>query len=172
MTDAGYEPDDQVRQFIAITNKVMQTFRRLKCRSCGHLLFTDRSSGFNRNNYYSCANTSCKEYHQPIYLSYCFKCKKGLIDSRDSKQCPNGWYICPTCLSCCDDAQYERQAQRYVVTNRPIPYWLQMKLGKGHNDKGIYYCPDCGTQIVPYQDDHGETHHGCPQCRKSYDFIY
>ena len=167
-TEAGYEPLPEVIQFIAVTNKAMQKFRRLKCRECGHLMFTDRSSGFNRNNYYACANPNCTEYHQPVYLSYCFKCKKGLIDSRDSAKCPNGWYICPTCLACCDDAQYERQAQRYVLNNRPIPPRVQEKLGQGHNDKGIYYCPKCGTMIELYEDDHGERHRGCPQCRESY----
>lgn len=168
-TEAGYEPDESVRQFIAITNKVMKTFRRLKCRSCGHLLFTDGRSGFNRNNYYSCRNHDCKEFQQLIYLSYCFKCKKGLIDSRDSKRCPNGWYICPDCLSCCDDAQYERQVQRYLVSNKPIPQRLLEMRGKGHNDKNVYFCPQCGSRIVLYQDEHGDFHHGCPQCRKTYD---
>lgn len=169
LTEAGYEPDKSVRQFIAITNKVMKTVRRLKCRTCGHLLFTHRENGFNRNNHYSCRNYECKEFNEPIYLSYCFKCKKGLIDSRDSKQCPNGWYICPDCLSCCDDAQYERLAQRYIISNKPVPRRIEEKRGHGHNDKRIYFCPQCGTQIVTYQDEHGDLHHGCPQCRKTYD---
>lgn len=41
-TEGGYEPEQSVWQFIAITNKVMQKFRRLKCRSCGHMMFTDK----------------------------------------------------------------------------------------------------------------------------------
>ncbi len=167
-TEAGYEPKTEVIQFIAVTNKAMQKFRRLKCRDCGHLLFTDRSSGYNRNNYYACVNPNCAEYHRPVYLSYCFQCKKGLIDSRDSAQCPNGWYICPSCLSCCDDAQYERQAQRYILEHKPVPLRIQQKLGKGHNNKGIHYCPTCGTQIILYQDNHGDFHKGCPQCREIY----
>ena len=51
--DAGYEPDDAVRTFIAIVNKVMQKFKRLKCRGCGHLMFANKSRGFNRYNYFS-----------------------------------------------------------------------------------------------------------------------
>lgn len=169
-TEAGYEPHNEVIQFIAVTNKAMQKFRRLKCRECGHLLFTERSIGFNRNNYYACANPNCAGFNVPVYLSYCFKCKKGLIDSRDSARCPNGWYICPTCLSCCDDAQYERLAQRYVNSRRPIPSRIEEKLGQGHNDKDIHFCPKCGTQIILFQDDHGDYHHGCPQCREQYNF--
>ena len=32
MTSGGYEPDNVVREFIAVTNKAMQKFKRLKCR--------------------------------------------------------------------------------------------------------------------------------------------
>lgn len=168
-TVAGYEPEPTVWQFIAITNKVMQKFRRLKCRACGHMMFTERISGFNRYNYYECVNPTCAEVRQPVYLNFCFKCKKGLIDSRDTKQCPNGWYICPTCLACCDDEQYERQAQRYILTKRPVPPRIQEKRGKGHNDKGIYFCPKCGNPIQEIDDGHGNIFRGCPNCNINFD---
>ena len=51
ITPGGYEPDNVVRVFIAVANKAMQKFKRLKCRGCGHLMFTDKSGGFNRHNY-------------------------------------------------------------------------------------------------------------------------
>ena len=168
-TVAGYEPEPTVWQFIAITNKVMQKFRRLKCRACGHIMFTERTSGFNRYNYYECINPTCAEVRHPVYLNFCFKCKKGLIDSRDTKQCPNGWYICPTCLACCDDEQYERQAQRYILNKRPVPPRIQEKQGKGHNDKGIYYCPQCGNPIQEIDDGHGKSFRGCPECNINFD---
>lgn len=168
ITEGGYEPDNVVRQFIAITNKVMQKFKRLKCRSCGHLLFTDKSSGFNRYNYYACANPVCPEIAKPIYLNFCFHCKKGLIDSRDSKRCPNGWYICPSCLSCCDDAQYERLAQRYLVSNRPVPPRIESMRGHGHNDKGLYFCPKCGGEIEKVDDGHGRMMSVCKNCHTDY----
>ena len=170
MTPGGYEPDNVVRVFIAVTNKAMQKFKRLKCRGCGHLMFTAKSSGFNRHNYYSCINPICPEKRIPVYLNYCYKCKKGLIDSRDTKQCPNGWYICPTCLACCDDEQYKRQAQRYRILNRPVPEQIVRMLGHGHNDKGEYFCPECGGQIEFVMDEHyGEERRGCPQCHKFFD---
>jgi hypothetical protein len=167
-TIAGNEPDSVIRNFIAVTNKAIQKFYRLKCRSCGHLIFTDKSSGFNRYNYYSCINPNCSEAWKPIYLSYCYKCKKGLIDSRDTKQCPNGWYICPKCLACCDDAQYERLAQRYFLSNRPVPTRIEKMLGLGHNDKGDHYCPDCGAHIEITKDVHGDYFQKCPSCQKNF----
>lgn len=168
-TECGYEPDEVIRRFIAITNKVMQKFRRLKCRACGHMLFSGETIGFNRYNYYGCANPNCAEYRQPVYLNYCYHCKKGLIDSRDSKRCPNGWYICPTCLSCCDDAQYERLAQKYVLDGKQIPQRIKENLGHGHNDKGIYYCPQCGGPIEIIYDGQSEPIKGCLNCRKKFD---
>ena len=137
--DAGYEPDDAVRTFIAIVNKVMQKFKRLKCRGCGHLMFANKSRGFNRYNYFSCVNPLCPEHGKSIYLNYCFKCKRGLIDSRDTKRCPNNWYICPDCLACCDDSMYARQVQLYILANKPVPDKLNAMLGQGHNDKNIFF---------------------------------
>lgn len=171
MTAAGYEPDSVVRNFIAVTNKAMQKFKRLKCRGCGHLMFTDKGSGFNRHNYYSCINPICPESRIPVYLSYCYKCKKGLIDSRDTKRCPNNWYICPTCLSCCDDEQYERQAQRYIISNRPVPERIERMRRHGHNDKGEYFCPKCGSLLEQIQDDHGYKKILCPNCKQTYNDI-
>lgn len=167
MTPGGYEPDKVIRGFIAIVNKVKRIFERLKCRECGHLLFTDKSSGFNRRNYYSCINPNCSKVRIPVYLNYCFRCKTGLIDSRDSQQCPNHWYICPTCLACCDDAQYERLAQRYRIVNRPVPERIARMLNHGHNNNGEYFCPYCGGPIGLVKDEHdGEDRPGCPRCNK------
>ena len=168
-TEAGYQPSRAVWQFIAVANKVMQKFRRLKCKSCGHMMFTDKSSGFNRYNHFACINPTCSEVSKVVYLNFCYKCKKGLIDSREMKQCPNGWYICPTCLACCDDEQYERQAQRYILAKRPVPVRIEVKRGHGHNDKGEYFCPKCGNPIQEIEYEHGITFRGCPECHINYD---
>ena len=163
-TEIGFEPDKTVTEFIACVNKVNRTFEHLRCRSCGHLMRTDKESGFNRYNHFSCSNPSCPEYRQSVYLSYCFKCKSGLIDSRDTSKCPHGWYICPSCLACCDDAQYERQAQRYVLSNRPVPGYIKAKLGSGHNDKNKYFCPKCGGALEDILDNHNFPYRKCVKC--------
>ena len=169
-TEAGYEPDPVVWQFIAVTNKVAQKFKSLKCRSCGHMLFSAKHiTGFNRYNYYGCINPSCPENRKLIYLNFCYSCKKGLIDSRDSKPCPNGWYICPTCLSCCDDAQYERLAQRYVLSELTVPERIESKRGHGHNDKGKYFCPTCGNPVEVITEESGYTYKGCRNCKRNFD---
>lgn len=168
MTKAGLEPDGMISRFVGMVNLAHAKFRRLKCRSCGHLIFTDKNSSFNRHNYYSCVNPSCKEFRHSIYLNYCYKCKKGLIDSRDSKQCPNGWYICPRCLSCCDDEQYERLAQRYVLSRQPVPNRILQKKGQGHNDKDIFFCSDCGVELTKIMDESQSEVIWCVQCKKGF----
>lgn len=166
-TEAGYEPDNCIREFIGVANKAIQKFKRLKCRDCGHLIFTDRNYSYNRYNYFSCQNPSCKQHLKLVYLNFCHQCKKGLIDSRDSVRCPNGWYICPTCLSCCNDQQYERQAQRYVIERRPIPPRIQSMLGKGHNDKGEFFCYQCGVLLEEVLVEKNKRI-VCPNCNKDY----
>ena len=167
-TEVGYEADPDIGRLFNTAIKVSQKFHRLKCRQCGHMLFTAKdNNGHNTHNYYTCINPNCVEYKNKVYLSHCFHCSKGLIDSRDHKKCPNGMRICPNCLSCCDDDFYEQQAQKYIVERKPVPVWINKKRGHGHNNKGIYYCPKCGSQIEKYKDEHGE-HMGCPKCRETY----
>ncbi len=169
-TEGGYEPDSVVWQFIAVTNKVAQKFKRLKCMTCGHMLFSSyRVTGFGKINYYGCLNPSCQEHGKLVYLNFCHHCKKGLIDSRETKQCPNGWYICPSCLSCCDDDVYERLAQRYILSDKPIPERIELKRGKGHNDKGEYFCPQCGNAIELIKDENGSYYKGCRTCKRNFD---
>lgn len=165
-TIAGYEPDNVVRTFIAVVNKVMRKFEQLKCRKCGHLMFTNQNGNFNSYNYFVCKNTTCSEFGKRVYLNYCFNCKKGLIDSRDTKQCPNGWYICPTCLSCCNDDAYERQAQKYTVIGRSVPQDITKMLGHGHNDKGKFFCPYCGTLLK--LKDKSSIYYSCPSCKREF----
>ena len=166
--EGGYEPDEIINKFIAIANKVVKKFNKLRCRHCGHLMGVVKNVSFNRYNYYSCFNPTCEQYKKEVYLNFCFKCKKGLIDSRDHVQCPNGWYICPDCLSCCDDAQYERIAQKYIISNKQIPNKIASMLNSGHNNKGIYFCHHCGTQ-VKRMNDRDESFLWCDKCKTRYD---
>ena len=43
-------------------------------------------------------------------------------------------------------------------------------LGHGHNDKGEYFCPDCGGPIeIVIDDRNGEKRRGCIHCHKVFD---
>lgn len=142
-----YEPDKVISTFIAVANKVMKMIKLLKCRECGHLMYAENGGNFNTYYYYSCINPICKEHKTRVYLNYCYGCKDDIIDSRNSKKCPNGHYICGNCLSCCNDNVFERMARRYVLEGKQVPFGIRMKLDMGHNNKGVFFCPDCGNQL-------------------------
>lgn len=168
-TEAGYEPTKLIRDFIGIVNKASQMFKRVICRECGHILFPIYRSSFNQYNYFECYNPVCIQRNQKVYLSQCHHCKSGLIDSRDSKQCPNGWRICPTCLSCCTDELLEFRAQKYIRKGQSIPYKLQITLGHGHNNQNQYFCPYCGGTVVKQFDkERNETFIYCGVCHTNF----
>lgn len=167
-TSAGFEPDETIRVFIALSNNVLRKFNSMRCRSCGHLLFPDNPGSVYQYNYFSCRNPYCLECGKSIYLNYCFQCKKGLIDSRDTRKCPNGWYICPKCLSCCNDQQYERMKQRYILQQLPVPQRVTENYSRGHNDKDIYFCPKCGNKLAIVKKNGYKMTLSCEFCTSTY----
>lgn len=167
-TPAGLQPSPIIRSLIALINKVTHIIPRMSCRECGHLMYPTGKSKFNRYNYFTCCNPYCKEYNVFVYLNYCNSCKKGLIDSRDNAKCPNGWFICPSCLGCCNDNTINRMIQKYIVSGQPVPSHLQFIKGKGHNNKSIYYCPVCGeklnNEVIKIHDNEKKDILICSQC--------
>lgn len=169
-TEGGNEASELIRNFIGMVNKANSLFKRVICRECHHILFPIGTSMFNRYNNFECRFPTCKEHYKRIYLSQCHHCKSGLIDSRDSAQCPNGWYICPNCLSCCDDIVYDKMSSKYVARGLPIPSRIKEKIGHGHNNNGEYFCPKCGGKIITKYDEHsGCDVTICQNCKTRYD---
>ncbi len=152
-----------------MVNKAFQLFKRVICRECGHILFPIKKNTFNRYNSFECCNPICLAQNRKIYLSKCHHCKKGIIDSRDSQRCSNGWIICPTCLSCCTDILIEQQVQKHERRNMPVPEYIQRQKLHGHNDKQQYFCPKCGGKIIKHYDcERGEEQIFCDECKEIY----
>ena len=160
-TEAGYIPNQAYNQFVNQINKAIKFSKRLVCRECGHILFPAQTKGHNR---YKCLSPNCKEYNKEVYLNYCHKCKKGLIDSRDTKQCPNGLYICPDCNSCCSNEFFESMADRYRRQGITIPAFLSTKIGTGHEDLGKVFCAKCGAEKSRVKTAVGIYEIRCPNC--------
>ena len=180
VTDKGNIPVETVANFAGEVRQAEKLYARLICKSCGHMIFSTRGSLLNGSRFFACVNSQCRQYRKEIYLSQCNNCKRGLIDSRDSKKCENGWVICPTCLACCNDDLFDRLIERHRRNGR-VPFRLQESQGKGHNNKNIFFCPNCGTQLgdIIVEDkvrlDDGtediiqSTVFGCPHCNRSYE---
>lgn len=167
-TPAGYEPNVTFRKFSALINRVYTIFKRLRCTECGSLMFPVKGTTFNLHNYYACNNQLCSLNKESTYLNYCYNCKRGLIDSRDTKQCPNGWYICPSCLSCCDNELIENCIKRYEITHKPIPLSLLNQRHNGHNDKNKFFCSQCGTELIANNNHTINADWICPTCKRTY----
>lgn len=165
-TEAGLIPNHVYNQFVVQINKANRFYKRLVCRECGHILFpynnNSRNLEYNRSK---CLSPTCSEYNKEVYLSYCHTCKKGLIDSRDSKKCPNGLHICPECSSCCSNAFFEAQATKRRRLGLPVPAVWARNMGNGHADRGMIYCSKCGSQKVDvYAENNGNLQGRCPKC--------
>ena len=131
-------------------------------------MFPVKGTTFNLHNYYACNNQLCSLNKESTYLNYCYNCKRGLIDSRDTKQCPNGWYICPSCLSCCDNELIENCIKRYEITHKPIPLSLLNQRHNGHNDKNKFFCSQCGTELIANNNHTINANWICPTCKRTY----
>lgn len=165
-------PNAVYNQFVTQINKAIRFSKRLVCKDCGHILFPARQRGHTR---FKCLLPSCPEYNKEVYLNYCHGCKKGIIDSRDTKQCPNGLYICPSCNSCCSNAFFETMAERYRVQGLPVPAFVSRNMGNGHRDQNMFFCSKCGSQKVDYIDNAGNHEWRCLACnpiREGEDPIY
>lgn len=179
-TDRGNVPKLIVAGFAAEVRQAERFYARLICRACGHMIFSLRGTILHGSRFFSCQNPSCKQYRNEIYLSQCSNCKRGLIDSRDSKKCENGWVICPNCLSCCDDNLFNSLISKHR-RNGYVPPRIQENAGKGHNNKGIFFCPKCATKLeqitieVEEKAEDGSINKinkevfGCPKCKTDFE---
>ena len=180
VTERGNIPDLKVAGFAAEVRQAERFYSRLVCRACGHMIFSVRGTILNGSRFFACQNPSCKQYHVEVYLSQCSNCKRGLIDSRDSKKCENGWVICPSCLACCNDKLFDTLIARHT-RNGYVPPKIKANEGKGHNNKGLFFCPKCATklgkitiEVEDYAEDGSlqkvnKEVFGCPECKKSYE---
>lgn len=63
---------------------------------------------------------------------------------------------------------YARQVQLYILANKSIPDKLNAMLGQGHNDKNLFFCPDCGSQLLITKDEHDNEIKICPYCKRDF----
>ena len=150
-----------------------QFYEHLKCRECGELMVPKEISNFawDAVNKFICINEKCHNRNQTIYLNHCFnrtntsiRCNV-IIDSRDSRQCPNGQYICPKCGACCSTQNAKNRLSRLTKTGGAISSQLLdfIKKDLGHWEKNEYFCYKCGKSMTKI----GETYN-CPECGTVY----
>lgn len=96
--------DDWYYRFVGILNRTNFFLYHLRCNECNHYLRDVATSNFAfyRVTRFHCINENCSEYKKVIYLNHCLNWAcHNIIDSRNSIQCSNGWYVCNDCGICC-----------------------------------------------------------------------
>ena len=122
--------------------------KHLQCKSCNMMIepLKDKSdNGYNARRvvYFHCSNIGCTN-NDKIYLTHCFQefCG-GIIDSRETQRCSNGFYICKKCGVCCAESQFQRK----IDLNIPLGDYISglIKQHKMHLDsrEPKFFCPTC-----------------------------
>ena len=146
-------------------------YEHLKCRECGKLLKpSENITNFESKAVakFSCSNKSCNQ-KDDVYLNHCFNKQRcnAIIDSRDSKQCPNEQYICPECGACCSTENFRHRISNLQMTGGQIRSGLIdfVENDLGHWEKKEYYCYKCGKRM----DSKSDEYYVCPDCNTKYD---
>lgn len=130
-------PNGNYIKLMSTLNWINQAQSHLYCKECGRILEPSDVSSYHAHTIteFICRNISCSQKDVRIYLNHCFNSNcQNIIDSRETKQCPNGKYICKKCGICCSN---------YMFRNRPnagplrIPHWENLE----------FYCPICGAKL-------------------------
>lgn len=157
-------------KFSSIINRINKLVDHLYCRECQDVLQPEDISNYNTYlvTHFRCSNPQCQHYYQSIYISKCFnwKCNE-IIDQRDSKACPNQWYICCNCGSCCSNRTAEQRRDNLATLGLPVPqYWRDFLYNRlGHLEKREFYCYKCGGRAMSI----GDGKFSCDVCGVTYD---
>lgn len=164
-------PDGKYLQFIGFVNRFREVLEHLYCRACGKVMLPYDTSNYNSYavTQFSCYNPDCPEYKNCVYINHCMNgyCL-AVIDSRDTKECPNHWRICPECASCCDKDLGQRGLMHAKVTGGYVARKWQHTIDHPHNPNE-FYCPDCGLKMesVSEQGDLDDIF-TCPSCAATF----
>lgn len=138
--------EDEHSYSLGIINKFYQYLKHLKCRSCDSWLtpIVQSNFGYDRVNRFKCEKNGCDQNGKEIYISHClnYRCNN-VVDSRNSKQCSHGWYICDYCLSCCSTEKLQVRKDIRIKTNQGYS-----GPEKGHDELEKIFCHRCGDELT------------------------
>jgi len=168
-------PKGRYYQFVALINRFNRLLEKLYCHDCNHILFPVNISHFAARTVvkFHCINEACSNNDQ-IYLNHCLNAQCNcIIDSRVSKKCTNGLFICDNCGSCCSHKMLEKRLNNLRLTDIPdtslkqriiddLTYKVENKLG--HLERAEYFCYKCKTEMTEVSNDIFQ----CSNCNVKY----
>lgn len=165
-----YIKDGHYYRFLGHINAFNRLLERLYCEECNNLLYPVNTSHFAlyRNVRFHCIEENCSQKHKEIYLNHCLygECKT-IIDSRISKRCEHGFYVCPNCGTCCSEDFFKRRLESLQKVGGYIHPELIENVEKqnGHLEKKEYYCYKCAGMMTEMSKDN----YKCLKCNITYD---
>lgn len=140
-------------EFMSLINRFNRLLEKLYCEECNHILFPVQSSNFAAYTVvrFKCENSNCSCKDKVVYLNHCLNGKCGcIIDSRESKKCSHGLYICSNCGSCCSHNMLERRLNNLELTGGYIHENLRQLVAykAGHLERAEYFCHVCASAMV------------------------
>lgn len=142
--------DNQIGLFYGAINHVNKFLSRLNCRGCKRLLKPNGNSNytFYRVRNLSCDNPNCTQPDTDVYLSHCANGRcDGIIDSRVSQRCNNGFVICEQCFACCDNQRLENRNSNRAINGLEKVVWEIVHRGE------VILCPQCANPMQ-FRDIH------------------
>ena len=94
-------PNGRYYAFVGAVNRVDRILPHLQCRACTNPLYPEKNANFAlfRVTQFCCREGRCKRHGETVYLHHCLRGGCGsIIDSRDTRKCPNSWYVCTKLL--------------------------------------------------------------------------
>lgn len=161
-------------QFINVINRFNRLLKRLYCSECDEMLYPKEEAHFAhyRVVLFNCINSNCSKCAEPVYLHHCLNAKcNGIIDSRVSKQCPNGLYVCSNkeCGCCCSHKMFKTRFNNLTINNAFIHNDLSFKIENklGHLERAEHYCYECSNKMNEIDKDIFE----CKPCNITYNLV-
>lgn len=164
-----FVPKGHYYQFIGLINRFNQLLEKLYCQDCKEILYPIDTSNFAAYAVvrFQCVNSNCSN-REEVYLNHCLngKCKT-IIDSRISKKCSNGLYICDNCGSCCSHEMFKRRLSNLQLNGGYIHGDLKRCVDEklGHLERAEYFCYKCKNKM----NESSENIFHCNQCNVTYD---
>ena len=163
-------PYGRYYQFMGLINRFNRLLKKLYCTECKEILHPVYTSHFAAYTVvrFCCTNTGCGQHDKTIYLNHCLNGQcNAIIDSRVSKKCKNGLYICDTCGSCCSHNMLERRLSNLRTTRGYVHPDLEYKVlhKLGHLERGVYFCYNCAGLMK----EGANECFNCPRCQVSYE---
>jgi cold shock CspA family protein len=160
----GFIPKGNYYKFMGLINRFNRLLEKLYCFDCNHILYPKYSSHFahHRAVRFHCQNENCSSKEE-VYLHHCLNGRcKSIIDSRISKKCEHGLFICESCLSCCSHDMLSRRLANLKKIGGYIHPQLEtlVKEQAGHLERKEHFCYKCGGKM----QSEGTSTYNCPTC--------